>query len=104
MSERELRQEIAQLRAEIDRVDNWANGIFLVLQEVLPPLLKKNPEIASHLRDSWRAAAEKLDDLERGVEQRDDPEEAESLESLEVRKILYRTLDLLGVWPKPGRG
>lgn len=89
MGEPELRKEIAQLRAEMERVDNWANGLLLVLMELLPPLLKKNPDIAAQLADSWRKAAE---GFERGGK-----------DELEARKILYRNLDLIGVWPAPGR-
>lgn len=103
MSESDLRQEIAQLRAEVNRVDDWANGIFSVLLEVLPPLLRKNPDIAEKLVDSWRGAAERFDVIAPPAEPQVDLSQPESLEFLESRKILYRTLDLLGAWPKPGK-
>lgn len=101
MSEPDLRQEIAQLRAEVNRVDDWANGIFSILQEVLPLLLRKNPDIAALLEDSWRAAAERFDLIAPPTEQQVDLAQPEPLEFLESKKILYQQLDLLGVWPKP---
>lgn len=101
MSESELRHEIEQLRAEISRADDWANGIFSILQEVLPLLLRKNPDIAALLDDSWRAAAERFDVIAPPTEQQIDLAQPEPLEFLESRKILYRQFDLLGVWSKP---
>ncbi len=100
MSEPELRQEIAQLRAEINKVDDWANGVFSVLQEVLPLLLRKNPDIAAILEDSWRAAAERFDLITPPDEQQVDLAQPATWEFLEPKKILYRQLDVLGVWTK----
>ncbi len=36
----------ALLREEIDRLDDWANGLYLVLLNVLPFLMKAHPEMA----------------------------------------------------------
>lgn len=101
MSESELREEISQLRAEIDRMNNRSNGILLVLSELLPPLLKKNPEIAAQLEYLWRNAADEFDSLAPPGTQLVELDATEPLETLEVQKILYQNLGLLGVWSKP---
>ena len=42
MNEEELRQEVARLRAEVDRLDDRANGVLVALTDALLPLLKAN--------------------------------------------------------------
>lgn len=96
MSESGLRQEIAELRAEIDRVDEWANGLFLALVEVLPLLLKQHPEVVERLEPMWRRAADRYTARQANPAQHVDEEGPIGL--LEPRKMLYRQLDTLGVW------
>jgi len=95
-----LRQEVAQLRAEVDRVDEWANGLFCVLLDALPLLLRRQPEVASRLAPMWRTASERFDEVSTATGQDDSFEE--TLERLESRKILYRTMALLKIWPEHG--
>lgn len=90
-----IRDETEPLRAELERVDDWANGIFVALQEALIPLLMTHPELAEHLAPVWRAAEERYDRSAHGqAEDIDEP-----LERLDPRKMLYRQLAQLGVWP-----
>lgn len=102
MSDEALRAEVERLRARIEEVDNWANGVFAVLQDVLLPLLKAQPELARHLEPRWRSAAEDYERLRAGGSL---PEEADMpLEQLEPAKMLYRQLTHSGAWParEPG--
>lgn len=86
---------VEPLKAEINQVDDWANGVFVVLMDVLPYLLKTFPELARTVAPQWNAAALDFDRIAvHGHPAKPD----EPLEFLEARKMLYRTLALLGVW------
>ena len=87
----------AMLRAEINKVDDWANGLFLALKDMLIPLLKDHPAMACDIGPQWRKAAEEFERIEQGNPPKD-PDE--TLESLEARKMLYRIFELLGLWRK----
>lgn len=102
MGGEELRQEqeIERLRAEIDRVDEWATGVYQVLRDVLPPLLATHPDIAAEVAPHWRLASERFDAVQANTGQNEDIDE--TVERLEARKMLYCQLDLLGLWPRPG--
>ncbi|WP_432719874.1 hypothetical protein R0381_003623 [Jeongeupia wiesaeckerbachi] len=91
-----LELQVEQLRAEIDRVDDWANGLFVVLCDLLPPLLKAQPEIAASLAPRWKDVAARFDAAAAQTGQADD---YEPLEQLEARKKLYRIAEQLGAWP-----
>lgn len=92
-----VQQETAALRAEIDRVDDWANGVFSVLLELLPPLLKTHPEIAAALEPKWKASAERY---EKVLQLQGQSEHFhESPEHLEARKMAYRVLLVQKAWP-----
>lgn len=86
---------VEPLRAELNRVDDWANGLFVVLAGVLPFLMIEHPELARQIEPQWRRASEDFDRIDvMGLQ----PKPDEPLENLEARKILYRTFALLGVW------
>lgn len=85
----------ATLRAEINKVDDWANGVFLALKDVVLPLLKDHPGAACEVGPVWRKAAEQFEQIEQGTPPAD-PDE--TLELLEARKMLYRIFDILGLW------
>lgn len=99
-----LTQQLQAAREETDRVDDWAMGLFDVLQDVLEPLLKQNPGVRSVVQARWALVAERYDRQEAGYLQAPDHE---SSEQLEARKKLYRLFDLIGVWqasPPPALG
>ncbi|MHB8949325.1 MAG: hypothetical protein ACYC4S_09695 [Rhodoferax sp.] len=86
---------VEPLKAEINQVDDWANGVFVVLRDVLPYLMKTFPELARNVAPHWSAAALDFDRIDvHGHPAKPD----EPLEFLEARKMLYRTFALLGVW------
>lgn len=87
----------AILRAEITKVDDWANGIFAALRDVLSHQLRKSPELASDLASQWSDTAAEFDQIHlHGKAPRDN----ESLEYLEARKMLYRVYCHLELMPK----
>lgn len=98
----ELREEVAQLRAELDRLDDWANGVFVALSEALYPLLKANPEAAAHLAPLWSKAADRYERVQSEPGQAEDFHETAEL--LEARKLLYRQFATLRLWPQPDPG
>ena len=88
---------VAPLREELDKVDDWAGGLFVVLLNVLPHLLRTQPELAAKLEPQWRKAAQRFDALQaRGARHTRD---GESLETLEARKMLYRIFAVMELWP-----
>lgn len=89
---------VAPLREELDKVDDWAGGLFVVFLNVLPHLLRTQPELAAKLEPQWRKAAQRFDALQaRGARRTKD---GESLETLEARKMLYRIFSLMELWPQ----
>jgi hypothetical protein len=102
MNEADLREEVAQLRARVEQVDDWAAGVLAALRDVLLPLLKAQPDIARQVEPIWRQAAENFDLLNAGGTL---PEEEDmSQEHFEPAKMLYRQFSRLEVWPgrEPG--
>lgn len=87
---------VAPLREELDRMDDWANGLFVVLADVLPLLLREHPQMAATLGPKWAGAAGHFERLQATGQQR--TQEGETLELLEGRKMLYKVLATLGFW------
>ena len=91
----------AVLREEISKVDDWANGIFAALRDVLSHQLRESPELGKALATDWSKAASNFDRINvQGLPARPD----EPLEFLEARKMLYRLFGVMGTMPKAGRG
>ena len=91
----------AVLREEINKVDDWANGIFAALRDVLVYQLRESPELGKMLAKSWSCAAKDFDRIRvQGLPANPD----EPLEFLEARKMLYRLFVSLGSMPKTARG
>ncbi len=91
----------ATLRREIDKVDDWANGVFAALRDVLAHLLRESPQLGQALASDWSQAARDFDRIDvLGLPARPD----EPLEYLEARKMLYRFFGVMGSMPKAGRG
>lgn len=86
---------VEPLKAEINRVDDWANGLFTVFLNILPSLLKSDPELARQIAPQWKKASEDFDRIHlHGKPARPD----EPLEFLEARKMMYRIFGLLDIW------
>lgn len=91
----------AVLREEINKVDDWANGIYAALRDVLAYQLRQSPELGKALAKNWSRAASDFDRIHvHGLPARKD----EPLEFLEARKMFYRVFSHLGTMPKVGRG
>lgn len=95
MNERELRIEVEQLRTEMDRVDDWANGVYALLLDVLPHLLRNHPAVEK-VQQSLKAADERYETL---LAHPKLAEPGEPAGLYEARKMAHRQLALLGVWP-----
>lgn len=88
----------AVLREEINKVDDWANGVFVALRDVLMHQFKQNPKLVQAVMGQWALAAEKFNQAENeGVAL----PEGETLELLEARKMLYELSVVLGSMPAP---
>lgn len=89
----------AVLREEINKVDDWANGVFAALRDVLMYQLRRSPGMGAALAPNWGEASQGFDmiDLYGQAPQPDEP-----LEYLEARKMLYRQFVLLGLMPRQG--
>lgn len=91
----------AVLREEINKVDDWANGIFAALRDALGHLLGDvRPIISEGLAREWGQAALDFDCIVAG--DKATYNKGESLEQLEARALLYRFYVRLGMMPKLG--
>lgn len=100
--QQEIERAVAPLRQELDQLDDWTNGVFAALEDVLIPLLKAQPDIAHKLQPLWQLAAQRYEQLEQSHGQADDFHETAAL--LEARKMLYQQLANFGIWPEQPRG
>lgn len=91
----QTRQALLALQAEIQATDDWANGVFLTLVQVLPLLLRDHPNV-SKVQHLLKAADDRHEELFAHPER---AEEGEPAGLHEAGKMLYRQLALLGVWP-----
>ena len=90
----------AVLREDINKVDDWANGIFAALRDVLAYQLRESPELGKTLAKSWSGIAKDFDRISvQGMPANPD----EPLEFLEARKMLYRLFVSLGSMQKTRR-
>lgn len=96
MSEQALRQEIAELRARIEAVDDWAAGVHKVLADVLPFLLRGHPEVEK-VHQLLQQADQRYEELTAAPAGAEGPGENAGL--YEPAKMLNRLFGLLGVWP-----
>ena len=87
----------AVLREEINKVDDWANGIFAALRDVLAHQLRESPELAQALAKNWKGVAQ---DFDRTQKHGTAANAQETLEFLEARKMLYRVFVAAGSVPK----
>lgn len=93
----------AVLREEINKVDDWANGIFAAVRDALGHLLgEARPIVGDGLAHSWGKAAQDFDSIMAGDKAAHHA--GESLEQLEARALLYRFYVRLGMMPEVGRG
>ena len=87
----------AILREEINKVDDWANGVFAALRDLIAIQLQDAPGLGQALAREWSVAARDFDRIDvQGLP----PKQDEPLEYLEARKMLYRLFSAVGTMPK----
>lgn len=90
----EMRQAIAAaiapLRQQLDQQDEWMNGLYLALLELLQATAKEQPAVIRRLLPAWEKVADRYEQMQRH------PAANESPERLEPRKLLYRMLQTTG--------
>lgn len=92
----DLQSQIDALRAELKTTDDWATGVFLTLEQILPFLLRGHPEIAK-IEQTLKHSEQRFEELCAHPERAEDSDE--TAEKYEAAKMLYRQLAILGVWP-----
>ncbi len=81
----------------MDEVDDWANGVFLALQDLVYVLAREYPNVVPPLTDKWRQDAARYAELEQGAAP--DPDQPNEQALLEARKMLYRMGVVTKVFP-----
>jgi hypothetical protein len=90
MSEQSLRQEIAELRARVEAVDDWANSVHAALGHVALQLAYSSPQAAAGLLAVLEHDAMQCDQLVAGAVEPTDSADSPAL--LESARQLYREL------------
>lgn len=70
----EVQRDLAEVRAESKRADDFATGITAALLPILPLLLKEHPKIAELAMRSWGRSRWTLEHLQRGGTSEHSPE------------------------------
>lgn len=91
-----LRQEVAQLRAQVEATDDWASSVYVALELVLPYLLRDHPQVEK-VRNLLQGQARGFEELQAHPEREGDTYGKASRH--EAGKLLYHQLALLDVWP-----
>lgn len=91
-----LRQEVAQLRAQVEATDDWASSVYAVLHLVLPSLLRGHPQ-AEKVRDLLQSQAHMFEELLAHPQREGEERGKASLR--EAGHRLYYQLAMLDVWP-----
>lgn len=95
VSDPQNRQALLALQAEMNATDDWANGIQMMLVQILPLLLRDHPNVKKIQRLLERSDS-RYEELLAHPER---AEEGESAGQYEAGKMMYRQLAILGVWP-----
>lgn len=87
---RAVAAEVAALERRLDDQDEWMNGLFLAIEDLMQALLREQPAlVASAIRD-WQAASDRYELARQGLYA------DESQKRLEPRKMLYQLLHATG--------
>ncbi|MCY1396646.1 hypothetical protein D9M71_116250 [compost metagenome] len=92
----ELEAQVAELRARIEEVDDWAAGVHRVLIDLLPLLLRGHPEVET-AQQLLRLSDQRYEELLADPASSTGP--GDTAELHEPGKMLYRLFGVLGVWP-----
>lgn len=92
----------AVLRAEISKVDNWANSIFAALRDLMGHALFELPALRAPIDKDWVCDAQDFARASQGERPVHNP--AATAEELEARAMLHRYFVRLGVFKAPGQG
>ncbi|EHQ1843451.1 hypothetical protein JYZ08_004646 [Salmonella enterica subsp. enterica serovar Saintpaul] len=88
-------REFELLKKECDHIDDWSNGIFLALFDLLMVLSRENPEVLKQLEPRWK---KNYDEYMRAEANNHIGQNARRLEA---RKMLYGMLNSFGAFGKP---
>lgn len=91
-----LVHEVAELRARIEEVDDFAGSLLAALFAVLPALLKGHPQAAA-VEALLRDQAERFAELTQHPER--ESADMGTAGSYEAGKVLYGVLAVSGTWP-----
>lgn len=87
---RSVAAAIAPLEKKLDAQDEWMNGLYLVLEDLLHALAQERSPLLERLLPQLQEAAEQYPLACQGLLPDDSPH------SLEPRKLLYRSLQHAG--------